>query len=369
LNKGFTLIELIAALLVFSIVGGLALNALTQSSNGFNRDKKTIESSQNLSAVLEMIGNDIKQAGEQIDNSKFPVITIDDNPSNTGSSRITIRRALASSLTLCQQIKDTNTSANTTTLVVADDTAISSCNPSGSLTTSSASIKRPTKLMEARNYRCKLDDPNADYSSTTTDYCLTTKATPDLEKIRAAMSDSTGNIRIFSYTDDTEVTANKKYSISIADLATSIPNSATTYDIGKSIYLIEERTYTLDSTGNLWLKIDEKSEEKLISGISAFNISAKIYSDTKTKEINANPTNACTVAQDPDTPTTPTADNPKYACSFTASATYDWKTLAGVKVKLQAKYDSAGQSATATATDLEKLTARAEFFPRNVLSK
>jgi hypothetical protein len=47
----------------------------------------------------------------------------------------------------------------------------------------------------------------------------------------------------------------------------------------------------------------------------------------------------------------------------------NWKTLAGIKVELQAKYDSAGGSATASATDAAKLSAKAEFFPRNVLSK
>ena len=183
LNKGFTLIELIVSLIIFTIVGGLAMNALVESSNSFSTDKKNIDSSQNLSAVLEMIGNDIKQAGEQMNDGQFPVVVIDDNPSNPGSSRITIRRALTSALTLCEQITPADTP---TSLIVADNAQVVAGNPNackvGTLATTT--VTRPSALMEARNYRCKLDEINADYSSTTTDFCNGVAS----EKVRAVMT-------------------------------------------------------------------------------------------------------------------------------------------------------------------------------------
>jgi hypothetical protein len=43
--------------------------------------------------------------------------------------------------------------------------------------------------------------------------------------------------------------------------------------------------------------------------------------------------------------------------------------LAGVKIELQAQYDGTGQNATPTQADRDKLTATAEYFPRNVMSK
>jgi hypothetical protein len=81
-------------------------------------------------------------------------------------------------------------------------------------------------------------------------------------------------------------------------------------------------------------------------------------------------------------------DQPYYICSFNAVPTGsplgtlpvvdDWKTLQGIKVELQAKYDSTGRSAEGANPNLDsdvvknekkKLTVAAEFFPRNVLSK
>ena len=381
LNKGFTLIELIVGLLIMVIVGGLAMNAMVEASNTFNSDKKNIDSSQNLSAILEIIGNDIKQSGEQINDGKFPVIKIENIATATttlkaGSSRITVRRALISPLNLCLS---PTSSVAITSLVVADNTKKTpnpNCKSDPLPTTTLPSPIRPTTLREARNYRCKLDDPNADYSSATTDFCRASKASPDLEKVRAAMSDSSGNVWIFDYVDDSDnvgTATDPKFNMTIGS---STPPIA--YPLDTPIYLIEERIYTLDPNGNLQLQRDGKLKadgvtpdaETLISGIEKFNVSARVYSDVTTKDINPTPSNACTTVQDPDTPSSPTADNPKYACNFNPSdATYNWKTLAGVKVKLQARYDPTGRNATPTTADTDKLSARAEFFPRNVLSK
>lgn len=384
LSKGFTLIELIIGLLIFTIVGGLAMNALVESSKSFSQAKKNIDSSQNLSAILELIGNDIKQAGEQMNDGLFPVIVIQPNSdtgSMSGSSKITIRRALTSPLTLCESIAGTS-AIGSNTIVVTDDAQGSisaNCKPGTLVTTS---VTRPAALMEARNYRCKLDNINADYSSTTTDFCLTTKATPDLEKVRAAMSDSAGNIRIFDYVDDSVVTANTKFNISIANLTASTPSTTTTYNVGSPIYLIEERIYTLDSSGNLQLQRDGGSAQTLISGISKFNVSARVYGDKTTKASDAidpastiaNTTNVLPLARR----CTPLV--PYYICNFnsyvpagspagTRPVSDDWKTLQGIKVELRAKYDPTGRNATPTDQDNAKLSATAEFFPRNVLSK
>ena len=70
-DRGFTLIELIVGLSIMLIVSGLAMNALVEANAGFSKEKRNIESSQNMSAILEMIGNDIKQAGENISDNSF----------------------------------------------------------------------------------------------------------------------------------------------------------------------------------------------------------------------------------------------------------------------------------------------------------
>ncbi len=388
LNKGFTLLELIIGLSIMVLIGGFAMNAFIDSSKTFSNDKKNIDSSQNLSAILELIGNDIKQSGEQIADSKFPVIKIEPNndtlpagesPPLAGSSKITIVRALTTSLTLCQSIAANAVSVPSNLIAVADNSQAATdanCAP-GTLTTTTtpSSISRPAALREARNYRCKLDNLNADYTVTNTDFCLSTKASPDLEQVRAAVSDSAGNIRTFNYIDDavdTVAAANTKFNIQINNLSASTPVDHG-YAIGRPIYLIEERTYSLHQDGNLKLQINGGSREILISNIQKFNISARVYGDKTTKQPDAidptstisGTTNILPLARRCD------AAVPYYICEFKSStyANDDWKTLQGIKVELRSKYNSSGQSATASAKDLEKLSAVAEFFPRNVLSK
>jgi type II secretory pathway pseudopilin PulG len=393
-NKGFTLIELLAGLIITFIVGGLAMDAFINSSKTFGNDQRNIDNSQNLSAILEIIGNDIQQSGEQISEGTFPVLKIEPNTdagSMSGSSKITIRRSLASSLTLCLQATP---SAILTSLVVADDSVTSNANcNSGALSTNTQklagstpaaltpSIIRPKNtLMAARKYRCKLDDVTINYgvydttpyTPDTIDFCLTAKPTspaPDLEKVRAAMSDASGNIWTFDYVNDAVDTtgtptpaANTKFNISIANLGTP---PAVTYPVGNPIYLIEERIYTLDSAGNLNMQKDGGTPGTLIKGIQKFNISAKIYTDTVNKILDPIDGTVLPAARRCDSVT------PNYICAF-KSSTYpsdNWKTLAGVKVDLQAMYDKTGRNATPTDADLAKLSARAEFFPRNVLSK
>jgi type II secretory pathway pseudopilin PulG len=356
-NKGFTLIELIFGLLIMVLVGGLAMNALIEASNTFSKDKKHIDSSQNLSAILEMIGNDVRQSGEQISSNNFPALEVSQNTVTgtiveaDGSSTITIRRALTESLTLCA---DVAANATPTELIVADDAqkaTAPNCNPLPLQTdTSTPALTIP--LRKARNYRCKLDDLNGVYTSTSTDFCLATKPTVDLEQVRAAIFDNNGNFRVFNYKNDNVVTAGLKFKILINSLATQTTASA----IGSPIYLIEERTYRLDNDGTLKLSIDGGAFETLIKGIASFKVAAKLYSDTTTKALNTAPANGCT-------------GDTTYTCTFTRGVGYNWKNVAGIKVDLRSRYDASGRSATPTAADLQKLTVAAEFFPRNVLSK
>jgi prepilin-type N-terminal cleavage/methylation domain-containing protein len=409
-NKGFTLIELLVGLVITFIITGLAFDAFINSSNSFRNDQRNIDNSQNLSAILELVGNDIQQAGEQVSDSNFPVVVFQpittDNVQIPGaptspptyymkdSSTITVRKLLTSTLTLCEKITPTT---STTSLVVTKNSEGGNC-ASGLVVKNnqlltgstpgplSTAVERPSTLMEVRKYRCKLDNSTIDYSSyistNNTDFCLETKASPDLEKVRTAMIDTaSGKIWTFDYTDDeaadtvddTTITPapaipvrkTNKASITIANAGT--PPTGVEYTVGTPIYLIEERTYSLDSAGNLNLQKDSGTVGTLIKGIQNFNVSAKVYTNTTDKILD--PIGGTGAVLPADRRCDPAI--PNYICKF-KSATYPddkWKTLAGIKVDLQAKYDGTGRNATPTAADIEKLSARAEFFPRNVLSK
>jgi prepilin-type N-terminal cleavage/methylation domain-containing protein len=420
-KKGFTLIELIVGLLIMSIVGGLAMNAFIGASKDFSKDKKNIDSSQNLSAVLEIIGNDIKQAGEGINDGNFPVIEFSFDSSNTTasaaantdnpqqSSRIIIRKAVHSQLTLCQQIP-ANINPLPTQLIIAD--SIVGTDPSCIFTFTSPPSPAPAILpvssalpnawqnaIDAREYRCQLDNPNSNYSTTAIDLCAALKPTPpsaDLEQLRAAVSDGNGHIRVFNYADDNFLTFSSNYFMSVGNdnagvstMSNDVRSAGVNYSSGSPIYLIEERVYALDNDGNLTLAINGGTPQTLIKKISQFNISARLYTNTLDRIINPTPTVPtvtapattisntsfiCPAGSNQPTAAAATVTNPQYVCQFNyntlaTDVAMNWKQLAGVRVSLQARYDGTGQNATATDTDKAKLQAAAEFFPRNVLSK
>jgi prepilin-type N-terminal cleavage/methylation domain-containing protein len=427
-NKGFTLIELIVGLSIMLIVGGLAMNALIQASISFNKDKKSIDSSQSMSAILEIIGNDIRQAGEGINDSNFPAIEFGLDSANTtagtasntinpqASSRITIRRAVQPQLTLCEKI-DANVATLPTQLKIADSisTADSSCKFTYTPSTSSTPPILPTSgatppawltAINAREYRCQLDTPNPNYLTTSTDLCAATKPTlssSDREQLRAAVSNGNGRVRFFNYSDDNFLTFSSNYYISVgsddvgaSSMSNDNRNKGVEYLPGSPIYLIEERVYSLNNNGKLTLSINGGPAEILSTNIAQFNISARLYTDEVDRVVNPNPTVPATTAASgstpatttiaasafvcptgtnyPNQPTTGTLADPQYVCQFnyntlTTDVPMKWKTIAGVRVSLQAKYDGTGQNATANDTDKKKLYSAAEFFPRNVLSK
>ncbi len=420
------------------IVGGLALTAFVEASTTFNKDKKSIDSSQNLSAVLEMIGNDIKQSGELISDISFPSIEFapnTDTGSMSGSSKITIRRSVSDALTLCQNIPAGTDPATLTSLLVSDSTATTvsastncdvatttnplfvirpatrssvTVNPTDPATTypttTRLALTLPPALRKARDYRCKLDEPNP-----TVPYDSTTRVTDDFcdsvtsEKLRIAVSDENGHMLIFNQTNETADAANgldtvvnrKRYSITLQTsgsidyakgfdqktIDNNTKNKAVAYGIGKPIYILEERVYTLTSGGEFQVSVNGQAPLTLIKKIDHFRASARIYNATD-RNVNPSPasnpipaSDICTnTAPFLDQPTIGTAENPKYICKFNYNGSVvdddvNWKLLAGIKVEIHAKYDATGRSANPTAEDAEKLKAMAEYFPRNVLSK
>jgi prepilin-type N-terminal cleavage/methylation domain-containing protein len=263
-HHGFTLLELLVGLVLMSVIGGLAMDAFLNSSNSFRQDKKDIDTSQNLSAVLEIIGNDIRQAGENINDGTFPSIeftvatTAESTPATglvPGSSKIIVRRAVSAPLTLCQTIPTaiTTTSLSTAattaitplgTLIVADNAQVGTApncavgtstsalfaarpNPayvpneilSGAtlptikstlpvLPTSSLSLVLPDALRQARDYRCTQADPNPTlaYNSpsqpSNRDFCPTAGDPPS---VRIAVSDNAGHMIILNQTGERDL--------------------------------------------------------------------------------------------------------------------------------------------------------------------
>jgi type II secretory pathway pseudopilin PulG len=412
-TKGFTILELVFGLLILLLIGGFTMNALIESGNSFNKDRKDIQSAQNLTAVLELIGNDVKQAGERIiSDDRFPTIEIRQETSTTladGSpiqrSTLIVRRGVVPSpLTLCEDIS-AGTAATRTTLIVRDTTlnvpvgTNPGCDYNPAPPTAPAP---PSPLREAVNYRCELGDPNFSFNPAL-DSCSAIPSAPALQRGLIALSRQDGNICVYNYTGESLAATPTRSTLTVAatstcaitDPITSLP---IVYNTNLPIYLIEERRYTLDTSGNLQVSVNGGTPSTLISGIAKFKVSARGY---KVTALGVTPAftlddrvieetgifdpisgggsgiSACTAADEVAMPTaTPSAADPTYACRLNFGANVaNWKQIAGVRIEMQAKYDPTGRETYADAVaipnnkNIEKLKASAEYFPRNVLSK
>lgn len=82
-NKGFTLLELIVTLLVASILLGVSLSFIVDQRKLFVDDKDRTQINQNLRAAIDLVGTDIKQAGERIFGiAELPVVRVIDGTSD-----------------------------------------------------------------------------------------------------------------------------------------------------------------------------------------------------------------------------------------------------------------------------------------------
>ncbi|NJR32066.1 MAG: hypothetical protein HC778_03355 [Chamaesiphon sp. CSU_1_12] len=222
-------------------------------------------------------------------------------------------------------------------------------------------VTRPSDLFAARTYRCSFDDPSVNYRALNTDFCLTSKAGLDLERTLAVVSDRVGNYRTFTYIDDFKTGAN--YSISVVNLAPSLPNVSASFPISSPIYLIQEKVYSLLDTGELTVAIDRISPTLLLSKVQQFSVAVRLYAEN-------NP-----LIPDPidgiNYPTSRRCDPiiEQYICDFNHSSIDDWKLIKGVRLTIDMKYNSIGRDLIPTPTDLSKLKTIAEFYPRNTIAK
>jgi prepilin-type N-terminal cleavage/methylation domain-containing protein len=104
-NKGFTLVELLVTMVITSIVVTLASQALLQTQNSFAKDQKRVSTNQKMSSVLEIIGREIRQAGELITDPDFPTVKViplntDPDPEKRPVSLI-VYRAISTPISMC----------------------------------------------------------------------------------------------------------------------------------------------------------------------------------------------------------------------------------------------------------------------------
>jgi prepilin-type N-terminal cleavage/methylation domain-containing protein len=229
-SKGLTLIELIVSLLIGGILLSLTFSLLISNRKLYVEDIARTEVNQNLRAAIDIIGTDLKQAGERIAEENFPVIEV------KNSSDIKIRLNLPLPiLRICQNINAGSSTANNIPI---------SCN-------------HPTQedLQEWQTYRCSLDKVAGCQGNTQ-------------ERVKAFIHDGNGNGEYFTYVSE-----------DLANLSLNRLNDGTpwqnNYLKNSTIYILEERRYQLVNK-KMMLVVDGNKSLNVVSGIDSFDVKVSI---------------------------------------------------------------------------------------------
>jgi prepilin-type N-terminal cleavage/methylation domain-containing protein len=108
-QQGFTLIELLVASVVSISIIAAALGAISDQRKTYLGDRDRINTNNNLQMAMTLIGDDIKQAGELLEQqTDFPVISVvDGTPTNQPDSILIQRKLESLALTICQNVAGT----------------------------------------------------------------------------------------------------------------------------------------------------------------------------------------------------------------------------------------------------------------------
>jgi hypothetical protein len=352
--KGFTLLEMIIGIALTVSVSGLALAALSNAERGFSKDKNVIEGGQKLSSVIDILGRDLTQAGEEINDPRFPVIQV--VPDGVNGSRIIIYRGLEASLSLCSSLPLSNaltagTSTNSLPLTSTNDGVKlenSSCIPAPAPTADPAAPLAPIPAPEyPSNVKTWSDERVAKGGS-----------------LPAFIHDGSGNIQLVNITGQSNAASFQGLgSMSVAPFTPSVnfPNRST-------LNLVEKREYLICTTNGikeLKVRMNSSTEgscnttgadadtttfpfKTIATNITRLDIS------TPTGEVpNPVPSSPPLVAASP---------NPAPNLTF-PPADKSWRNLRGVVVNITARNPDI--SINSSAPDI---SASGRFYPRNIQS-
>lgn len=398
--KGFTLLELIVAAAVSLTVLGVSLGMVTEMRRWMLGDRTRIVANDNLRIASDLIGQDIKQAGERLESDALlPGISIIPGASATDPSTLTLqRKLLAETLPVCQNIV-----AGTTTIDVSVVTgsAISNClysyaAPVTGELTALTTLKPTNNLRAWRTFRCT---QNGSAAATTSDPCTTT----------------TSSATAWAYIYDPLNKRGEFFQYSLEESGncahTSLPSrtcqrikrvgSTWTYsytfdpttgddDNQPKLYLLEQRQYSLtpDTSTNrnddyiLQLSVNDQPAQRIANQIRNFNVWAKVPNSFTLVPFKAPSTWGCAAGGS-------TGPNPAFSTqwycsrfvgnSYSAASTseissgakplMDWQDLQGIRITLAGiNPNSQLLNVDETSTN-NALKLSSEFLPRNVASK
>ncbi len=347
-DSGLTLTELLVGTLISSIVLGVAFFGASLNRQLYLEDQGRNNVNQNLRVALDIVGNDIKQAGEGIGKDpNFPVILID---KTTDSSEIVIRRNLSDTiLRLCQDLeKDTSSAVSVVDNGDDENPPLPGCS-----VVDDDKDGWPDGLKEWRDYRLTKGNGG---------------------KVRAFIYDGQGNGEFFNYNaektfdaTDSEVTPTPPPSGGTTSVESGSLETDNTYTWknnyqagnGSRIYLLEERRYRLVKEPKdgytLELVIDGNETVSITNNLQSFEVTAIVEQE----EVDY----FCSVIS----PTNTDCGDDSLPNS------YAWSQIKAIKVKMQAFIDEQNKASIKRLdcndlSDCKDLQLTRQFVPRNVFN-
>ncbi|MEL7085810.1 MAG: hypothetical protein AAGM36_15075 [Cyanobacteria bacterium J06597_1] len=127
-SKGFSLVELLAASLVGASVIGVASSLIFFNRNLYLKDSSRTQVNQNLRASIDLIGFDVRQAGERLP-ADFPAVVLNEGGNPVGPDNLVIYRALVDIvLNVCDTV-NSGSSSDISLAVIPEDPLNSRCLP------------------------------------------------------------------------------------------------------------------------------------------------------------------------------------------------------------------------------------------------
>jgi hypothetical protein len=380
---GLTLLELTVASVVALTVLSVAIGLMVEQRRQFLGDRTRAGVNDNLRISADLIGIDIKQAGERLESdTELPGLSIIPGTPTTAPDRLVLQRQLLTEkLPVCQNII-AGTGNRTIDVSVMTSPNVANCvysytAPSPSEPSVSLSTLQPTENLRSwRSYRCSLDSP----ATTGTDPCArTTNISNDCQQLGGADQECSwayihdpvnnrGEFFLYSFEQQAPCatitfpapTTRTCLRLQRAD-AGAWQNSYTYNPNGPitdqpQLYLLEEKEYRLTPDPNtsrtddfiLELSINRQPAQRLANQLANFQAEIQI-SPSATPPVGCNTAGWCT--------------------TFNSNLFYenDWQDLQAVKITLDSI--NPNEQLLNTNSGSNYLTLSSQFLPRNVASR
>ena len=314
-NLGFTLLELMLSIVAGAFVTAGLLGFVVQERQNFIDNENRVEVNQNLSTIIDLIGADIRQAGERISDPSLSPIGIINGLDDSTDELILRRQLIVEVLPVCETITG---SKNTIDVSVSTGPTVANClfsDGNGNGLTDSLDAWQTYRIDQGGEVLAYIFDPTSgegeffSYITEDSNDC-TSPDFADETCLRIHRGDAGSWENTYSY------------------------DSSLSPSLQPKIYLLEEKVYRLaDDTSTtdsddsiLELSVNQETPLNVANQLNDFQIEVRESGE------------------------------------WQDTLTVNWKQIEAIRINL-----TAINSAESDATRYKSFSS--EFFPRNILSK